>query len=65
MVQINGKPTPDAAGLTVTAYLAQAGYQPAFLAVEKDGAIVPRAQYDTTVLQDGDVVEIVQFVGGG
>jgi len=65
MVQINGKPTPDVAGLTVAAYLAQAGYQPAFLAVEKDGVIVPRAQYDTTVLQDGDVVEIVQFVGGG
>ena len=65
MVQINGKPTPDAAGLTVAAYLAQAGYQPACLAVEKDGVIVPRAQYDTTVLQDGDVVEIVQFVGGG
>lgn len=65
MVQINGKPIEDAAGLTLSAYLAQAGYSTAFIAVEKGGVIVPRAQYDTTVLADGDVIEIVQFVGGG
>ena len=53
MVQINGKPVENA------------GYSTAFIAVEKGGVIVPRAQYDTTVLTDGDVVEIVQFVGGG
>nr|WP_300129725.1 sulfur carrier protein ThiS [uncultured Butyricicoccus sp.] len=65
MVQINGKPVENAAGLTLADYLAQAGYSTAFIAVEKGGVIVPRAQYDTTVLTDGDVVEIVQFVGGG
>ena len=65
MVQINGKPAENAAGLTLSAYLSQAGYQPAFLAVERGGEIVPRAQYDTTIFQDGDVIEIVQFVGGG
>lgn len=65
MVQINGKSVENAAGLTFADYLAQAGYSTAFIAVEKGGVIVPRAQYDTTVLTDGDVVEIVQFVGGG
>lgn len=65
MITINGKPSPDAEGLSLSAYLNHAGYQTAFLAVEKDGQIIPRAQYDTTILSDGNVIEIVQFVGGG
>ena len=31
MVQINGKPVENAAGLTLSAYLNQAGYQPCLL----------------------------------
>ncbi len=65
MIQINGQPAPDAIGQTLAAYLANAGYTPAFVAVEKDGVIVPRSQYAETVLSDGDTIEIVQFVGGG
>lgn len=65
MIQVNGIPVEDAAGLTLSDYLAQAGYLAHFVAVEKDGAIVPRAQYADTVLCDGDKIEIVQFVGGG
>lgn len=65
MVQINGQATALAAGTTVLDYLTQAGYRTALLAVEKNGEIVPRAQYGSTVLEDGDTVEVVQFVGGG
>ena len=39
MVQINGKLVEDAAGLTLSDYLAQAGYSTAFIAVEKGGEI--------------------------
>ncbi|WP_366511498.1 sulfur carrier protein ThiS [Maricaulis sp.] len=35
------------------------------IAVERNLAIVPRSQYDQTVLADGDRIEIVAFVGGG
>ena len=35
------------------------------VAVERNGQIVPKAQYDGIVLEDDDVVEIVSFVGGG
>ena len=35
------------------------------IAVERNGDIVPKAQYDETMLCDGDVVEVVSFVGGG
>ena len=38
---------------------------PQRIAVERNGEIVPRRTYGETVLQDGDVLEIVSFVGGG
>lgn len=64
MVTINGSPTP-AGETSLLAYLTQAGYDPAKVAVERNGDIVPRARYGQTILADGDAVEIVQFVGGG
>ncbi len=35
------------------------------VAVERNGEVVPRSAHVTTPLADGDVVEIVHFVGGG
>ena len=35
------------------------------VAVELNSAIVPKVDYDHTPLNDGDKIEIVQFVGGG
>jgi sulfur carrier protein len=35
------------------------------VAVEKNGEVVPRAEHPKTALADGDVLEIVHFVGGG
>ena len=49
----------------MAAYLASAGYDPLRVAVERNGDIVPKAQYGETVLADGDSVEVVSFVGGG
>lgn len=64
MVQINGTPV-DTASKTISAYLAETDYDPARIAIERNGEIVPRAQYDKTLLSDGDVIEVVSFVGGG
>ena len=64
MVKINGMPC-DVAGKTLTEYLATTNFNPARIAVEKNGDIVPKTQYETTVLEDGDTVEVVSFVGGG
>ena len=38
---------------------------PAKVAVERNGTIVPRSTLDEVVLADGDALEIVHFVGGG
>jgi thiamine biosynthesis protein ThiS len=35
------------------------------VAVERNGEIVPRAQWVETRVEDGDKLEVVQFVGGG
>jgi sulfur carrier protein len=35
------------------------------IAVEKNGAIVPRSRYADTPVADGDALEIVGAVGGG
>ena len=64
MVKINGE-NIDAAGLTISAFLDKSDYGTSRIAVERNGEIVPKALYATTVLEDGDELEIVQFVGGG
>ena len=64
MVKINGTEY-DAAGKTIAEYLETTEYNPLRIAVERNGEIVPKATYAETVLQDGDSVEIVNFVGGG
>lgn len=64
MVKINGEAL-EIAGMTLAEWLASAGYEPARIAVERNGAIVPRPRYGETRLEDGDCLEVVRFVGGG
>ena len=64
MVKINGEEF-NIAGWTVAQYLATTNYDTKRIAVERNGEIVPKTQYEDTVLCDGDSVEVVSFVGGG
>lgn len=64
MVKINGKEL-NIGGKTVAEYLSTTKYDPKRIAIERNGDIVPKAQYSETVLQDGDSMEVVSFVGGG
>ena len=64
MVKVNGT-EQDIAGKTVSEYLTTTNYDPKRIAVERNGDIVCKSQYDTTVLENGDSLEIVSFVGGG
>lgn len=64
MVKVNGE-LLDISGKTIAEYLASANYDAKRVAVERSGEIVFRLRYDSVVLQDGDSVEIVGFVGGG
>ena len=64
MVKINGEER-DAAGQTITEYLEAANYNPKVIVVEQNGEIVPKEQYNDIKIQDGDVIEVVSFMGGG
>lgn len=64
MVKINGEEF-SVAGKVLSDFLSENNYDLRRIAVEKNGDIVPKSQYDETVLMDGDVLEIVSFVGGG
>ena len=64
MVKVNGV-AMELAGKTVAQYLATTNYDPKRIAVERNGEIVFKSQYSETVLEDGDSLEIVSFVGGG
>ncbi|MGI6109341.1 MAG: sulfur carrier protein ThiS [Eubacteriaceae bacterium] len=64
MVNVNGT-GKAVAGQTVSQLLESSSYDPARVAVECNGEIVPKARYSETVLKDGDSLEVVSFVGGG
>ncbi len=64
MVKVNGTEL-DIAGKTIAEFLAATDYDPKRIAVERNQDIVFKSQYEDTVLEDGDSLEIVSFVGGG
>lgn len=65
MAVICGKSTPEAIGKTISAYILSAGYNAGRIAVEYNGEILPKADYDKTVIASSDDIEIVEFMGGG
>lgn len=64
-LKINGEEREIADGLTVTALLEELNIRPARVVVERNREIVAREVYGITRLADGDMLEIVHFVGGG
>ena len=64
MVKVNGEEL-DVAGKTVAEYLRAAKYDEKRIALERNGEIVFKSHYGDTVIEEGDVLEIVSFVGGG
>ena len=64
-VTVNGDPTDLPEATTVRGLIEILDLAGGPVAVEKNGEVVPRAEHPGTPLADGDVVEIVHFVGGG
>ncbi len=61
---VNGEPY-KIAEMTILDFLNSIGIDPKRVAVELNLDILPKEGYPTTLLQDGDKLEIVHFVGGG
>ncbi len=64
-MKVNGKTVALEQKQTLAAFLTANKYDCKTIAVERNGAIVPRAEYGSVTLADEDVLEIVRFVGGG
>lgn len=62
---INGERREFGAPMNVSQLLSELSLVGKRLAVERNGAIVPRGEHAHTELADGDQLEIVVAVGGG
>ena len=61
---VNGEPRKSSAA-TIAALVRELELKPEKVAVERNGTIVPRSTLAEAPLVEGDVLEIVHFVGGG
>ena len=62
---INGQEQKIVSGLNVSELLKELDISSPHFAVAVNFQIVPKSQYDSLALNDGDKVEIVHAVGGG
>jgi sulfur carrier protein len=62
---VNGEATTAPDSVTVAVFLKRLGLPEKGVAVERNREIVPKSAYGSTILAEGDRIEIVQFVGGG
>jgi sulfur carrier protein len=65
IITLNGEPYELDGPLSLAALLDRLQIDSRRVAVEHNLTIVRRSQYDQVRIQDGDQVEIVNFVGGG
>ncbi|MDO4515114.1 MAG: sulfur carrier protein ThiS [Lachnospiraceae bacterium] len=64
MIKINGE-FFDFSEIPLMHFLEEHGYSVNRIAVERNEEMVSKSTFESCVLRDGDVVEIVSFVGGG
>jgi sulfur carrier protein len=62
---VNGEEQQVDPSTTVKQLLVSLGLGDTLVAVERNQEVVPRAQHESTALEEGDRVEVVHFVGGG
>ncbi len=63
---INGEEVTSKDGLSVNELLVEQEVKmPEMVSVEINGQILRRGEFDTTVLNEGDKVEFLYFMGGG
>jgi len=64
-VRVNGEELCLPPGASVTHLLDKLKVSTSRVAVERNREILPKSSYPSTLLEEGDTFEIVEFVGGG
>lgn len=62
---VNGEPRLVAADIRLSELIESLGFSGQRIAAEVNGEVVPKAKHQKCLLQDGDRIEIICFVGGG
>ena len=65
LIKVNGKEIKYTSGMTVQDLVISLSYSTSRSAVERLGEIIPKKNYADTLINDGDKIEIVCFMGGG
>ncbi len=65
LIKVNGENREFEAPLNVLALTQHLQLNPTQIAIERNLSIVPRSLYADTLLNDGDAIEVVHFIGGG
>jgi len=64
-IQLNGESREVSDQSSVADLVCELSLPPARVALELNRKVVRRTDWNSTMLRDGDRIEIVQFVGGG
>lgn len=64
-IVVNGETCTAPAGLNLRELLVELGIDPSRVAAEVNRSIVRQADWDSTRIEAGASLEVVQFVGGG
>lgn len=64
-VKINGKEENIQKGSTVLAVLETKSVRPEMVAVELNGDLLPREEYEQKLLNHGDILEFLYYMAGG
>lgn len=61
----NGESKKITLNTTVEQFVKEMGIEPDTVVVECNGQVLKRGEYDSYILEDGAVLELIRFVGGG
>jgi sulfur carrier protein len=64
-IRLNGDPQVIEGDVRLTTLIAALKMKPTRIAVELNREVVPKADYASITLRDGDELELINFVGGG
>jgi len=64
-ITCNGETREVKTDITLVSFIRDMDLNPDTVVAECDGRIIKRDDYDTLVLREGNVLELIRFVGGG
>ncbi|KXS56622.1 MAG: hypothetical protein AMR96_01665 [Candidatus Adiutrix intracellularis] len=65
MIIVNGQPEDLEVEITLKDFLKNYAYDERVVAVSLNEIIIPKSAYESTIVKDGAVLEIIKFVAGG